>query len=87
MGSAYLLPRLDVVSLYRFYGLGHDLISQGDGSFNSALGNLTTGDFQEWTLGVEYQDNEELKGEAKISKRDRNRWELDPASSDDWDER
>ena len=38
-------------------------------------------------LGVEYQDNEELKGEAKIAKRDRNRWELDPASSDDWDER
>ena len=38
-------------------------------------------------MGVEYQDNEELKGEAKISKRDRNRWELDPASSDDWDER
>ena len=38
-------------------------------------------------VGVEYQDNEELKGEAKISKRDRNRWELDPASSDDWDER
>jgi hypothetical protein len=38
-------------------------------------------------IGVEYQDNEELKGEAKISKRDRNRWELDPASSDDWDDR
>jgi Family of unknown function (DUF6335) len=38
-------------------------------------------------IGVEYQDNEELKGEAKIAKRDRNRWELDPASSDDWDER
>jgi uncharacterized protein DUF6335 len=38
-------------------------------------------------IGVEYQDNEELKGEAKISKRDKNRWELDPASSDDWDER
>jgi hypothetical protein len=38
-------------------------------------------------VGVEYQDNEELKGEEKISKRDRNRWELDPASSDDWDDR
>jgi hypothetical protein len=38
-------------------------------------------------VGVEYQDNEELKGEAKIAKRDRNRWELDPASSDDWEER
>jgi hypothetical protein len=38
-------------------------------------------------IGIEYQDNEELKGEAKVAKRDRNRWELDPASSDDWDER
>ena len=38
-------------------------------------------------VGVEYQDNEELKGEEKIIKRDKNRWELDPASSDDWDDR
>lgn len=38
-------------------------------------------------VGVEYQDNEELKGEEKIAKRDRDRWELDPASSDDWDDR
>ena len=38
-------------------------------------------------VGIEYQDNEELKGEAKVAKRDRNRWELDPASSDDWEDR
>jgi hypothetical protein len=38
-------------------------------------------------VGVEYQDNEELKGERKIAERDRHRWELDPASSDDWDDR
>lgn len=38
-------------------------------------------------IGVEYQDNEELKGEDKILRRDKNRWELDPASSDDWDDR
>ncbi|MCI0357511.1 MAG: TolC family protein [Planctomycetaceae bacterium] len=49
----YLLPKLDVVSVYRFYGIGHDLISQGDGQFDSALGNLTSGDFQEWAVGVE----------------------------------
>jgi outer membrane protein TolC len=49
----YLLPKLDVVGTYRFYGLGHDLISQADGPFDSALGNLATGDFQEWALGVE----------------------------------
>jgi hypothetical protein len=38
-------------------------------------------------VGVQYQDNEELKGERKISERDRHRWELDPASSDDWEDR
>jgi hypothetical protein len=38
-------------------------------------------------VGVEYEDNEELKGEKKISDRDRHRWELDPASSDDYDDR
>ena len=38
-------------------------------------------------IGVQYNDNEELKGEKKISDRDRHRWELDPASSDDWEDR
>ncbi|HUQ88509.1 MAG TPA: DUF6335 family protein [Vicinamibacterales bacterium] len=33
-------------------------------------------------LGVEYDDDEELQGGAEISNRDRNRWELDPASKD-----
>ena len=35
-------------------------------------------------VGVQYEDNEELKGEAKIAERDRNRWELDPASAEDY---
>jgi hypothetical protein len=38
-------------------------------------------------LGVEYQDNEELKSTDKISERDKHRWELDPASSDDYRDR
>jgi hypothetical protein len=38
-------------------------------------------------LGVEYQDNEELKGADKIKERDKHRWELDPASSDDYRDR
>ena len=37
-------------------------------------------------LGVEYQDGEELKGAEKISDRDRHRWELDPASAEDYPE-
>ena len=39
------------------------------------------------SLGVEYDDDEELQGGAEIESRDRKRWELDPASSDDFDER
>jgi Family of unknown function (DUF6335) len=38
-------------------------------------------------LGVEYQDNEELKASDKIAERDRHRWELDPASSEDYQDR
>lgn len=38
-------------------------------------------------LGVEYEDAEELKGASKIEERDRHRWELDPASSEDYAER
>ena len=35
-------------------------------------------------LGIEYADNEELKGADKISDRDKHRWELDPASAEDY---
>jgi Family of unknown function (DUF6335) len=38
-------------------------------------------------LGVEYEDDEELQGGDEIVERDRKRWELDPASSDDFDDR
>jgi len=38
-------------------------------------------------LGVEYEDNEELEGADKIQERDRHRWEDDPASSEDFEDR
>ena len=38
-------------------------------------------------VGVEYEDNEELKGADKVAKRDKHRWELDPASSEDYNDR
>jgi uncharacterized protein DUF6335 len=38
-------------------------------------------------LGVQYDDNEELKAADKIAARDKHRWELDPASSDDYQDR
>ena len=37
--------------------------------------------------GLEYQDNEPLHTTDKIGERDRHRWELDPASSEDYQER
>jgi hypothetical protein len=38
-------------------------------------------------LGVEYQDNQPLQGGAELEERDRHRWELDPASAEDFKER
>jgi hypothetical protein len=38
-------------------------------------------------LGVEYDDAEELRGSDKIADRDKHRWELDPASSEDYKSR
>jgi uncharacterized protein DUF6335 len=38
-------------------------------------------------LGVQYDDNEELKASDKISERDKHRWEMDPASSEDYKDR
>ena len=38
-------------------------------------------------IGVTYQDNEELKVGEKERSRDKKRWELDPASSDDYQDR
>jgi Family of unknown function (DUF6335) len=38
-------------------------------------------------LGVEYQDSEELRASDKVAERDKHRWELDPASSEDYRDR
>ena len=38
-------------------------------------------------MGVTYQDNEELRVGEKERDRDRKRFELDPASSEDWQDR
>jgi hypothetical protein len=35
-------------------------------------------------LGINYRDDEELRGGEEVTERDKHRWELDPASSDDW---
>jgi hypothetical protein len=38
-------------------------------------------------LGVEYDDDEELQGGDEIADRDRHRWELDPSSAEDQEDR
>ena len=38
-------------------------------------------------MGIEYADDEPLKVGEKERNRDKNRFELDPASSEDWQER
>lgn len=51
----FLLPRVDAVGRYRWRGLGHNLSNsqrQVD-EFDNAFQNLTSGDFQEWQLGLE----------------------------------
>ncbi|HEX3600611.1 MAG TPA: TolC family protein [Lacipirellulaceae bacterium] len=53
----FLLPRIDAVGRYRWQGLGDELINQNRTAFDnqnsSAFGTLTSGDFQDWQLGIE----------------------------------
>lgn len=39
------------------------------------------------SVGVTYSDGEELKVGEKEERRDKHRWELDPASSEDYEDR
>jgi hypothetical protein len=50
----FLSPRLDALAQYRFRGFGDDLTGPGGPRFNNALDTLSSGDFQEWQLGVEF---------------------------------
>lgn len=52
----HLLPRLDAIGRYRWRGFGDDLLDpnrDGVDRFDNAYGNLTSGDFQEWQVGLE----------------------------------
>jgi outer membrane protein TolC len=57
----FLLPQLDVDALYRWRGLGNDLLnsSRTAGTFltpgSNAYQSLTSGDFQEWQVGLQFQ--------------------------------
>ncbi len=52
----FLLPRLDILGLYRWRGYGHRLIGAWDPNtpYDNAFASLTSGQFQEWELGFQY---------------------------------
>jgi len=63
--------------------------SQGDEAAGGSTPTPGQNNVQEIgeAIGVTYQDNEELRAGEKERDRDKKRWELDPASSDDYQER
>lgn len=63
--------------------------SAGDESVAGSVATPEQNDTDEIgsAIGVTYQDNETLNAGEKERERDRHRWELDPASSDDYQER
>ena len=63
--------------------------SQGDEAVagsNATPGQNNTDEIGK-AIGVTYADDEELKAGEKERDRDKHRWELDPASADDYNER
>ena len=63
--------------------------SQGDEAAAGSASTPEQNDVQEFAgaIGISYADGEELKVGEKERERDRKRWELDPASSDDYQDR
>jgi hypothetical protein len=66
-----------------------DADGSGEESVAGSVATPEQNDVQEMgeAIGVTYQDNEELKVGEKERSRDKKRWELDPASSDDYQDR
>jgi len=95
-GSARLAHRLENDSLADPVITAGDVDAQWEGAQfsgdESAVSSMSTpgqSGVEEigQAMGVTYQDNEELKFGEKERSRDKKRWELDPASSDDYQER
>ena len=95
-GSARLAHRLENDSLADPRITAGDVDAQWEGAQfsgdESAVSSMTTPDNNQvddigTAMGVTYSDNEELKVGEKERSRDKKRWELDPASSDDYQDR
>ena len=63
--------------------------SQGDEAATGRMPTPGQNDVEETgrAMGINYQEGEELKVGDKERSRDKHRWELDPASADDYQER
>lgn len=63
--------------------------SQGDEAATGSQSTPGQNDTEETAaaMGISYADDEELKVGEKERERDKHRWELDPASSEDYKER
>ena len=95
-GAAKLAHRLSEDSLADPSITSGDVDAQWEGAQfsgdESAVSSMTTPeqnmvDDIGTAMGVTYQDNEELKFGEKERSRDHKRWELDPASSEDYQDR
>jgi hypothetical protein len=95
-GAAKLNHRLQNDGLADTTITGGDVDAQFEGAQfsgdESAVSSMTTPEQNQvddtgQAMGVTYQDNEELKFGEKERGRDIKRWELDPASSDDYQDR
>lgn len=95
-GSAKLANRLRDDSLADPVVSAGDVDAQWEGAQfsgdESAVSSMSTPDqnvVEEIgrAMGVTYQDNEELRAGEKERDRDKKRWELDPASSEDYQAR
>jgi outer membrane protein TolC len=50
----WMLPQVSLDGRYRWDGMGHDFITNGDSSFSGgAVDNLGSGEFQSWHIGVD----------------------------------
>jgi hypothetical protein len=95
-GAAKLNDRLQNDGLADTTITGGDVDAQFEGAQfsgdESAVSSMTTPEQNQvdatgQAMGVTYQDNEELKFGEKERSRDIKRWELDPASSEDYIDR
>ena len=95
-GSKKLAERLRDDSLADLQVTGGDVDAQfesaqfsGDESAVSSMPTPENNQVEEIgaSMGINYADGEELKAGEKERERDQHRWELDPASSEDYQDR